>query len=73
MYSLDQVPIGNSCVIARVHGQGAVRKRLLDMGFTKKVPVFVRKLAPLGDPIEVTIRGIEVSVRKEDASMIEVI
>lgn len=73
MYSLDQVPVGSSCVIARVHGRGAARKRLLDMGFTKQAPVSVRKLAPLGDPIEVTVRGTEVSVRKADAAMIEVL
>ncbi|MGI6110104.1 MAG: FeoA family protein [Eubacteriaceae bacterium] len=73
MYSLEQVPAGNSATVNRIHGKGALRKRLLDMGFTRKTEITVRKHAPLGDPIEVSVRGAEVTVRRADAAQIEVI
>ncbi len=72
MKTLAQVPIGGDCVIKRLHGEGAVKRRIMDMGLTKGVAVHIRKVAPLGDPIELTVRGYELSIRKADAAMVEV-
>jgi ferrous iron transport protein A len=72
MKTLRDVPIGGSCTVVKLHGEGALRRRIMDMGITKGVGVYVRKVAPLGDPIEVTVRGYELSLRKADADMIEV-
>ena len=72
MNTLKEVTIGSSAKVLKLHGEGAVKRRIMDMGITKGVEVYVRKLAPLGDPIEVTARGYELSIRKDDAAMIEV-
>ena len=72
MNTLKETKIGNTVTIVKVHGEGAVRRRIMDMGITKGTQVYVRKVAPLGDPIEVTVRGYELSIRKADAEMIEV-
>lgn len=68
--SLDQLATGESGVVVAIHGQGAVKRRLMDMGVTKNVRVTIRKLAPLGDPLEITLRGYELTLRKEEASLI---
>ena len=72
MNTLKEVTIGSSAKVVKLHGEGAVKRRIMDMGITKGVEVYVRKFAPLGDPIEVTVRGYELSIRKDDAAMIEV-
>ena len=72
MRTLKDVPIGEKCIVKKLHGEGAVKRRIMDMGVTKNVEIYVRKVAPLGDPIEVTVRGYELSIRKEDAKMVEV-
>ena len=72
MATLKDVKLGTSCTVVKLHGEGAVKRRIMDMGITKGVEVYVRKVAPLGDPIEVTVRGYELSLRKADAEMIEV-
>ncbi|MDO4198348.1 MAG: FeoA family protein [Erysipelotrichaceae bacterium] len=72
MKTLRDVKIGETAKVVKLHGEGAVKRRIMDMGITKKTDVYVRKVAPLGDPIEVTVRGYELSIRKEDAAMIEV-
>ena len=72
MKSLKEVGIGESAVVIRIHGEGAIKRRIMDMGITKGVKITVRKLAPLGDPIEMTVRGYELSLRKADAELIEV-
>ena len=72
MKTLREVPIGDTAKVKKVHGEGAVKRRIMDMGITKGVEIYVRKVAPLGDPIEMTVRGYELSIRKEDAGMIEV-
>ena len=72
MNTLKDVKIGKTAKVLKVHGEGAVRRRIMDMGLTKGVEVYIRKVAPLGDPIEVTVRGYELSLRKADANMIEV-
>ena len=72
MRTLSQAKIGESVVVLKLHGEGAVRRRIMDMGITKNVEVFIRKVAPLGDPIEVCVRGYELSLRKADAEMIEI-
>lgn len=69
---LRDIKTGSSAVVAKIHGEGAVRRRIMDMGITKGAEVYVRKVAPLGDPIEITVRGYELSIRKEDAGQIEV-
>jgi ferrous iron transport protein A len=69
---LRDVRIGDTVRVVRLHGEGAVKRRIMDMGITKGVSVYVRKVAPLGDPVEVTVRGYELSIRKADADMIEV-
>lgn len=73
MKTLREVKIGESAQVVKLHGEGAVKRRIMDMGITKGVEVTVRKVAPLGDPIEVTVRGYELSIRKNDAEMIEVL
>lgn len=70
--NLREVKIGSTCKVVRLRGEGAVKRRIMDMGITKGVEVYVRKAAPLGDPIEVTVRGYELSIRKADAEMIDV-
>ena len=72
MNTLKQTPIGSTVRVVKIHGEGAVRRRIMDMGITKGVEIFVRKAAPLGDPIELNLRGYELSLRKDDAEMIEV-
>ncbi len=72
MKTLRDVQIGDTVKVVKLHGEGAVKRRIMDMGLTKGVDVSVRKVAPLGDPIEVTVRGYELSLRKADAEMIEV-
>ncbi len=70
--NLKEVRIGQTCKVVKLHGEGAVKRRIMDMGITKGVEVYVRKVAPLGDPIELTVRGYELSIRKADAEMVEV-
>ena len=72
MKTLKEVKIGESATIRRLHGEGALKRRIMDMGLTKGSEVYVRKVAPLGDPMELTVRGYELSVRKSDAENIEV-
>ena len=72
MNTLKDAKIGSTVKVVKLHGEGAVKRRIMDMGITKGVEVQVRKVAPLGDPIEVTVRGYELSLRKADAEMIEV-
>ena len=72
MNTLRQAKIGDTVKVVKLHGEGAVKRRIMDMGITKGVEVYVRKVAPLGDPIEVTVRGCELSLRKADAEMIEI-
>ena len=72
MNTLKMVKIGAKARVVKVHGEGALRRRIMDMGVTKGVEITVRKVAPLGDPMEVTVRGYELSLRKADAEMIEV-
>ena len=72
MKTLREIPVGGTAKVVKIHGEGAVRRRIMDMGLTKGVEVYVRKVAPLGDPMELTVRGYELSVRKADAELIEV-
>ena len=72
MKTLKQVHCGQTAKVTKLTGEGAVKRRIMDMGITKGVEIFVRKVAPLGDPIEITVRGYELSVRKADAEMIQV-
>ena len=72
MKTLREATIGSTVRVVKLHGEGALRRRIMDMGLTKGVEVTVRKVAPLGDPIEVTLRGYELSLRKADAEMVEV-
>ena len=72
MKTLRDAKIGETVKVVKLHGEGAVKRRIMDMGLTKGVEVYVRKVAPLGDPVEVTVRGYELALRKEDAGMIEV-
>lgn len=72
MKTLRRVNVGETVKVVKLHGEGAVKRRIMDMGLTKGVAVHIRKVAPLGDPIEVTVRGYELSLRKADAEMIEV-
>ena len=72
MKTLRDVNIGEHAVIERLHGEGAIKRRIMDMGLTRGAEVYVRKVAPLGDPMELTVRGYELSVRKGDAALIEV-
>ena len=72
MKTLKEVKVGEDAVVKRLHGEGATKRRIMDMGITKGTAVHVRKVAPLGDPVEITVRGYELSLRKADAEMIEV-
>lgn len=72
MKTLRDVKVGETAVVVKLHGEGAVRRRIMDMGLTKGTELYVRKVAPLGDPMELNVRGYELSVRKADAEMIEV-
>ena len=72
MKTLREAKIGETVKVVKLHGEGAVKRRIMDMGITKRTDVYVRKVAPLGDPVEVTVRGYELSLRKADAEMIEV-
>lgn len=72
MNTLRQAKVGDTVKVKKLHGEGAVKRRIMDMGITKGVDVKIRKVAPLGDPVEVTVRGYELSLRKADAKMIEV-
>ena len=72
MKTLKDVKIGESAVIEKLHGEGALKRRVMDMGLTKGTEVYIRKVAPLGDPMELTVRGYELSVRRADAELIEV-
>lgn len=72
MRTLKEAKVGDTVRVVKLHGEGAVKRRIMDMGLTKGVDVQIRKVAPLGDPIEVTVRGYELSIRKADAEMIEV-
>ena len=72
MKTLKDAKVGETVTVAKVHGEGPVRRRIMDMGLTKGVQVYVRKVAPLGDPMEVSVRGYELSLRKADAEMIEI-
>ena len=72
MKTLRDVKVGETVTVARLHGEGPVKRRIMDMGITRGVEIFVRRVAPLGDPMELTVRGYELSVRKDDAEMIEV-
>ena len=72
MKTLRQAKIGETVKVVKLHGEGAVKRRIMDMGITKGVEVHIRKVAPLGDPVEVNVRGYELSLRKADADMIEV-
>ncbi len=72
MRTLKEVKVGQTAKVVKLHGEGAVKRRIMDMGITKGVEVHIRKVAPLGDPVEVTVRGYELSLRKADAEMIEV-
>lgn len=72
MQTLKDVKCDSSVVVVKLHGEGAIKRRIMDMGITKGTSVYVRKVAPLGDPVEVTVRGYELSLRKADAEMIEV-
>ncbi len=73
MRSLKDVAVGDSATVAKLHGEGALRRHLMDMGLIKGTQVTVRKVAPLGDPIEITVRGYELSIRKEEAAHVEVL
>ena len=72
MKTLREVKIGETVKVVKLHGEGPVKRRIMDMGITKGVEVYIRKVAPLGDPIEITVRGYELSLRKADAELIEV-
>ena len=71
MKTLKQATVGETVKVVKLHGEGAIKRRIMDMGLTKGVEVYVRKVAPLGDPVEVTVRGYELSLRKADAEMVE--
>ena len=72
MKTLRQAKIGETVKVVKLHGEGATKRRIMDMGLTKGVEVYIRKVAPLGEPVEITVRGYELSLRKADADMIEV-
>jgi len=72
METLKSTKVNSTVKVVRIHGEGAIKRRIMDMGITKGAEIFVRKVAPLGDPIEITVRGYELSLRKADAEMIEV-
>ena len=72
MKNLKEAKIGETVRVVKIHGEGAIKRRIMDMGLTKGVEVYIRKVAPLGDPVEITVRGYELSLRKADAEKIEV-
>lgn len=72
MRTLRDVRIGETVTVKKLHGEGAVKRRIMDMGITRHTEIYVRKVAPLGDPVEITVRGYELSIRKADAEMIEI-
>lgn len=72
MKTLKDVKVGHDAVIKKIHGEGALKRRIMDMGLTKGISIHVRKVAPLGDPMEITVRGYELSIRKADADMVEI-
>lgn len=72
MKTLKQAKIGETAKVVKLHGEGAIKRRIMDMGITRGTEIYIRKVAPLGDPIEVTVRGYELSLRKADADMIEI-
>ncbi|MBR2810917.1 MAG: ferrous iron transport protein A [Solobacterium sp.] len=72
MKTLKDAAIGSTVIVVKLHGEGAIKRRIMDMGTTKGVEIYVRKVAPLGDPVELTVRGYELSLRKADAEMVEV-
>ena len=72
MNTLRQAKVGQTVKVVKLHGEGAIKRRIMDMGITKGAEVYIRKVAPLGDPVEVTVRGYELSLRKADAEMIEI-
>ena len=72
MRTLKEVKVGGTVKVVKVHGEGAIRRRIMDMGITRGVEIYVRKMAPLGDPMEIFVRGYELSLRKADAEMVEV-
>lgn len=72
MQTLKEIPCGTTVTVKKLNGEGAVKRRIMDMGITKNVDLYIRKVAPLGDPVEVMVRGYELSLRKSDAEMIEV-
>ena len=72
MRTLKDVAVGKHATVIRVSGEGAIRRRIMDMGITKGIDIYVRKMAPMGDPMELTVRGYELTIRKEDAVMVEV-
>lgn len=72
MNTLRDVKVGQTVKVVKLHGEGAIKRRIMDMGITKGVDIYVRKVAPLGDPLEITVRGYELSIRKADAEMVEV-
>lgn len=71
MKTLKDVPIGTTSTVRKIHGTGALKRRIMDMGITKGTQIYVRKVAPLGDPVEITVRGYELSLRKQDAEVLE--
>lgn len=72
MKTLRSAKVGETVKVVKLHGEGAVKRRIMDMGLTKGVEVYIRKVAPLGDPVEITVRGYELSLRKSDAEMVEI-
>lgn len=72
MKTLREAKIGETVTVVKLHGEGAVKRRIMDMGITKGVSIYIRKVAPLGDPVEITVRGYELSLRKADAEMVEI-
>ena len=73
MKTLKDVKVGQTATVVKLHGEGALRRRIMDMGITKNVEIYIRKVAPLGDPFELNVRGYELSLRKADAEMIEIL
>ena len=73
MKTLKEAKVGQTLTVVKLHGEGAVRRRIMDMGITKNVQIHIRKVAPLGDPVEVNVRGYELSLRKADAEMVEIV
>ncbi len=73
MKTLKEAKVGDRVTVAKLHGEGAVKRRIMDMGITKGADLYIRKVAPLGDPVEITVRGYELSVRRADAEMVELV